>query len=73
MNNDLLNFQKVLAKHEQTSAIDLAEKAKCSIPTVYRWIRALKQAGALIIEVKEPRKKTTGPTPRKFTLMRAAP
>ena len=66
----LQKLQKILAR--EVSAIEIAKRAGCSLPTTYRHIEALKELGAVIAESKEPRKKT-GPTPTKFRLVRAVP
>lgn len=60
-----------LGKPKGIDAKWLAARARCSLPTVYRKIRALEAAGAVFAEAKTPRKKT-GPTPRKFILAKGA-
>lgn len=71
MNSDLEKLQHALLKHKTVSAVELAKITKCSIPTVYRRILALQDAGAIIAVSREARKKT-GPTPKKFTLVAVA-
>lgn len=69
MRPELRELQTLLAKHE-LSAPELAERLKCSLPTVYRRLLALSKLGAVITEVRE-RRSRPGPTPSRFRLTRA--
>lgn len=66
---ELKELQTLLAKYE-LSAPELAERLRCSLPTVYRRLLALSKLGAIITEVRERRSKP-GPTPSRFRLTRA--
>ena len=67
MSPRLLALQRLLSPTVARSAAELARKAKCSLPAVYRRLNSLALAGAIIVEVRTPRHKP-GPTPRKFRL-----
>lgn len=71
MKISLLALQTALAKRKNVSARTLAELVDCSLPTVYRRLQLLIEAGAIITEARTPGSKT-GPVPRLFTLTRAA-
>jgi predicted transcriptional regulator len=70
MKTELKELQTLLAKRELT-APEIAAELKCSLPTVYRRMKALADMGAAIVEVKEPHSRP-GPTPARFRLGRAA-
>jgi hypothetical protein len=55
---------------DDRTAKQLARLAKCSIPTVYRRIQALKDLGAVISESRVPGKQT-GPVPLRYRLVKA--
>ncbi len=62
----VLHKLQSLLKRE-LSAKEIAEKMECSIPTAYRRIAALEEAGALISTRLTPRNKT-GPVPTRYQL-----
>lgn len=72
MTDEKLSQLQDALKEKRTGifAPQLARTLKCSLPTIYRRIEALVKEGAVIAEVKERREKT-GPTPRKFVLMKS--
>lgn len=70
--SDLLSIQRVLVSfmdRRDLSAQEIAQRAKCSLPSVYRRIERLRELGAEIRETREPRKKT-GPTPATYRLVK---
>lgn len=75
MRQQLSELQRVLMNfmdRRDLSAVELAERAHCSLPSVYRRIEKLRELGAEIVETKEPRKQK-GPTPTKYRLVRFSP
>lgn len=69
----LMELQEILGRKRNTGALAkwIAAQAGCSIPTVYRRIRALQAKGAVIAEVKGSSQKT-GPVPGRFILIKEA-
>lgn len=72
---DLSTIQRVLVNfmdRRDLSAVELAERAKCSLPSVYRRLTKLRELGAEIKETKE-RRSQKGPTPTMYRLVRFSP
>lgn len=70
--SNVLSIQRVLIRYmdrRDLTAQEIAKEADCSLPSVYRRIERLRELGAEIREVREPRKKT-GPTPAKYRLVK---
>lgn len=71
MDEKLKPLQALLAKKPPKTAMELASGLEVSLPTVYRRIKALEAAGAVIATTNEPRK-VTGPRPTHYRLKRRA-
>jgi len=69
---DLKELQRLLKKFEGTTAAGLATFIDCGKGAIYRRIRALAAKGAVISEVKVPRKGVTGPAPVRYYLVKEA-
>lgn len=71
MNPTLLKLQSLLGRRS-VDAKTIARELSCSIPTAYRRIRSLVDAGAVITETQVPRRHTTGPAAKMFKLHQKA-
>ena len=69
----LAELQEFLRKNRSATALEIAKGIKCSVPTVYRRIRKLKDLGASIAEVSCVRERVTGPDPTRFVLLVSTP
>ncbi len=72
MKPTLKRLQSLLNFAYYIPAKKLARQMKVSLPTIYRQLASLEEAGAVLATTKVPRKKT-GPTPTLYRLMKAAP
>jgi predicted DNA-binding transcriptional regulator YafY len=73
--SNVLEVQRVLVsfmRHRSLTAQEIAQRAKCSLPSVYRRLERLRELGVEIEETREPVKQT-GPTPTKYRLLRYKP
>lgn len=69
MRAPLEKTQEFLARHGWVSAREIARGVKCSLPTVYRRIRQLTDAGISVAETRVARSQR-GPHVRKFLLVK---
>lgn len=66
MNEKLEKLKKELKVFEGRTALQLAAKLNCAVPTVYRRIAKLRAAGVRVYELVELSRRP-GPVPVKFT------